>query len=482
MDVDEPCAASALLLGLPLEMIGRSLAYLDRDTLGSFCSTSQQCLWIGSKITTKLCLDRAPTAFQLSSLVKNFEALRSLTIASTGPLSGFGISSLSKLAHLKTLIIGDVSQLPSPQVLINTLFRMTSLEHLELGFGVPSTFSAPALPNGTAQNDGYNTDARASALNAEYQAHAVISAVDLGDFDMSPLVNLKHLNTLVLRNVPTSWNARQSLVFSSLVDLKYLEITYRAPPANLDFLNPLTSLRTLKLSCTFYSKAKLMFALPVMPALEYLFLSQWSLTSASLAQQRNLAHVEFAAFHWHRADLRIFARMPKLTSLTTTLHALPDAEFLALCFTHLRTLWLREIHPASLVGLHGLPNLINLVIDHPMLNSRTQANGSKLAPVGDLLCSLPALQGISLINTKRIPSCIRKAIFRPGSQIHIVELSGSEGDIHKCIVAAHNAPMHHLSEFSAHVDKVLYTWKQGQSLFIKQAPEYDASFIDQPTL
>lgn len=467
MYLEEPYTVELMLLGLPLEVLAHFAGYLELDTLGSFCQTSQKSYFVASKLRTELSIKQAISSERLASVTKNFCNLRSLSILQTGPLSASSLACLPSLTCINELIIGDISQLPDPQALFNALFKMTSLVHLEIGFGVPQCARFPSLQAEVTRNPNHQNFP--PLMNADFVVNAAFSPSDLPDFDMSPLMKLKSLNTLVLRNAPVSWDSHQSLVFSCLTELETLEMTYRSPPANLEFLKPLTSLKKLTLACTHDIHGMIIYNLPVLPQLEKLHFPQWSITSGSLELQRKLTYLEFAAHKWKRGDLRVFSRMPNLTFLNMMVNWLPAQEYLTAAFPHITTLWLVGINPACVMALSGLQSLVHLIIDTPKLASNRTASGRQLAPISQLLQALPKLTGFSLVNTERIPSSLRKAILRPESQIRIVELSASQKDISKFVAVA-QAVQNNIMEFVAHVGEREYTWKQGYAEFTESAP------------
>lgn len=309
------------------------------------------------------------------------------------------------------------------------------------------------------------------------------------DVDVAPMINLTALTHLALHNVPIFWNARQEMVLSFIgKHLETMEISYRIPPTNLDFLAHSPKLRKLRLVCSSPTPLNvrnqrdrlqeenfgridpplhaqgLVYSLPVLPKLEQLAVPQWCVESESLKRQTSLRMLSCTPWGWKRADLCAFGYIPSLQHLEMKVNWLPSGDFLERSFRHLYSLTIVDFDVSRLPTLRRLRHLRILVIDAPTCAGRAPAP-HELAPVAALLRKLPQLIGFSLINVPHFSSEIREAILSPVSRIRILEISGCITCVQDFIDQANKTKTQAFTELTVHVDHSVYKWKSGQKTF-----------------
>lgn len=467
MDTDEDCSATGTSLPfLPPEVLASLFRYFNTNDLNTFCQLSNTTRRIAMELTTDLYLGAPRSSGHFARLLGTFRKARSLTIDMTGLLSPSALSCIAGLSHLRELYIGDISGLPCPQALFDNFSALRKLTHLEIGFGTPIAFLEPQFPPARIQSQCHHKNC---SLNLPHLIHGpevwgpYSVPTDLPSFDMSPLFHLIHLEHLVLRNAPKTWNPCQVKVFPFLKHLKTLDISYRALPANLDFLAHLQALKKLRLTCYTDNTTEIRYQLPKMAELEELSLPQWCVAPRCLLKQTKLRLLKFTPFGWMKVHISALAKMPNIKHLEARLSWVPNAASLSRAFQHLHSLSLLELDVSRLHCLEGLKDLRILVLDTLMKDGRI-ATARDLNDVPALLQAMPGLIGFSLINVEHLSAPIARSILK--SKVNILELSGCSTCVQDFIdLANREFKFNYLTNFTAHIGDTLYTWNTGDSNF-----------------
>ena len=474
-DEDGESALNYLSL-LPTEIFVRLGDNLEIEHLLNLRRVSVDCYAKSKLFIPRLSMNEPLSASWLQFVIKTFPLAMQFSVNfSIGPMPSSVISSLSTLSNLRSVCIKDVSRLDDPQTLINALFGLKSLVDLELDFAPISNFYyAYHHPDASNLMQRHHTILKITDNTAQRDNTLKPSPVESPKFRMSPLMNLTNLKHLVLRDVPQSWNLIQDTFFSRVNQLITLDISYRVPPPNIDFLSRLNNLKKLRLSSSRNNFLNTSYKIPFLPHIEQISTSHWCLVPQSLESLQTLRVLSFTPWNWKPLHLAVFQKMPLLNQLEMHVNTLPKASQTSLYFKHIHTLSLHDFVLSRSNRLHGLSNLRHLCLDADQDQSKLQPINSYIPP---LLIALPRLISFSLINVPLIPSEISKAILRTESQIRHLELSGTLACMQKLISLDNESSYHPLHEFTAHVDGRMYKWKSGERQFTVTPPPSNKSDI-----
>jgi hypothetical protein len=431
----EVCSEPDFFSYVPGEIFSQFLAYLELSDLSSLLGVSKAAYQMTRGLTESVHINCTRSGETFRKILSQFSNIRDLSIEFPNDLGCLEMMTMSRLAHLRTLRVSDVTLMREPQALFQALWSCTQLVALDLNFLLP--LRAPATQDNFAI--------------------------------MCTLGTLTKLEYLRIQYAPESWNAVQRSVFLSLKNLKSLEISYTTPPEDLSFLQPLQNLSMLRLHVIGASQTGLQYELPCLPKLEQLISSDICLDGLSISRVPNLRLLQFTPWGWKRRDLMIFAEMRQLEHLSLRVNWLPNASFLEKIFCHLTSLTLIEFDVSRCNALYSLKNLKILALDSPITSKGEPIKARHLNPITELLKAMTWLVGFSLINVTHVTYDVMQAILSPSSKIKLLELAGCSSCMEAFTELHAKDCTQKLAELTLHAEGFVYKWKTGQERFSVRA-------------